>query len=134
MPVTEVCRKMGISERTFYRWKKRFQGMGVAEVRRLRPGFAAGGATPFVAAERALVAARAQRACGQVYSGGVEGVLHVLEPLLPTCIAFRHSIPVVNVMLGSGGICCLHRYCSALRTPAMTLSLSGRQYCSMTGL
>ena len=35
-PVAEVCRKMGISEQTFYRWKKKFQGMGVAEVRRLR--------------------------------------------------------------------------------------------------
>ena len=35
-PVSEVCRKMGISEQTFYRWKKRFQGMGVAEVRRLK--------------------------------------------------------------------------------------------------
>ena len=34
--VSEVCRKMGISEQTFYRWKKKFQGMGVAEVRRLR--------------------------------------------------------------------------------------------------
>ncbi len=27
---------MGISEQTFYRWKKRFAGLGVAEVRRLR--------------------------------------------------------------------------------------------------
>ena len=35
-PVSEVCRKMGISEQTFYRWKKKFQGMGVAEVRTLR--------------------------------------------------------------------------------------------------
>ena len=35
-PVAEVCRKMGISKQTFYRWKMRFQGMGVAEVRRLR--------------------------------------------------------------------------------------------------
>ena len=26
----------GITEQTFYRWKKRFAGMGVAEVRRLR--------------------------------------------------------------------------------------------------
>ncbi len=34
--VSEVCRKMGISEQTFHRWKKKFQGMGVAEVRRLR--------------------------------------------------------------------------------------------------
>ena len=35
-PVTDICRKIGISEQTFYRWKKRFAGMGVAEVRRLR--------------------------------------------------------------------------------------------------
>jgi putative transposase len=35
-PVGEVCRKLGISEQTFYRWKKRFAGMGVAELRRLR--------------------------------------------------------------------------------------------------
>ena len=34
--MSEVCRKMGISEQTFYHWKKRFQGMGVAEVCRLR--------------------------------------------------------------------------------------------------
>lgn len=33
---TEVCRKMGISEQTFYRWKKKYAGMGVAELRRLR--------------------------------------------------------------------------------------------------
>jgi len=35
-PVPEVCRKMGIAEQTFYRWKKKFAGMGVAEVRKLR--------------------------------------------------------------------------------------------------
>ena len=34
--VVEICRKMGISEATFYRWKKQFGGMGVAEVRRLK--------------------------------------------------------------------------------------------------
>ena len=28
--------RTGISEQNFYRWKKKFQGMGVAEVRRLR--------------------------------------------------------------------------------------------------
>jgi putative transposase len=27
---------MGVSEATFYRWKKKFHGMGVAELRRLR--------------------------------------------------------------------------------------------------
>ncbi len=34
--VREVCRKMGVSEQTFYRWKKKFAGMGIAEVRRLK--------------------------------------------------------------------------------------------------
>ena len=32
----EVCRKMGISEQTFYRWKKKYGGLGVSELRRLR--------------------------------------------------------------------------------------------------
>ncbi len=35
-PVPDVCRKIGVAEQTFYRWKKRFAGMGIAEVRRLR--------------------------------------------------------------------------------------------------
>ena len=34
--VGEVCQKMGISENTFYRWKRKFFGMGVVELRRLR--------------------------------------------------------------------------------------------------
>ncbi|CAM4235769.1 IS3 family transposase [Pluralibacter gergoviae] len=34
--VEQVCRKMGISEATFYNWKKKFGGMGVTELRRLR--------------------------------------------------------------------------------------------------
>jgi putative transposase len=35
-PVAEIIRKMEISEVTFYRWKKKYAGMGVAEVRRLK--------------------------------------------------------------------------------------------------
>ena len=34
--VAEVCRKMGISEATFYNWKKKYGGLGVTELRRLR--------------------------------------------------------------------------------------------------
>lgn len=34
--VAEVCRKLGVTEVTFYRWKKRFAGMGIAELRRLK--------------------------------------------------------------------------------------------------
>ena len=35
-PVAEVVRKMGVSEQTFYRWKKQYAGMGVGEIRRLK--------------------------------------------------------------------------------------------------
>jgi len=35
-PVAEIIRKMEISEVTFYRWKKKYAGMGVAELRRLK--------------------------------------------------------------------------------------------------
>lgn len=34
--VAEVCRKMGISEATFYNWKKKYGGLGVSELRRLK--------------------------------------------------------------------------------------------------
>lgn len=34
--VAEIVRKMGVSEQTFYRWKKKFAGMGVAELRKLK--------------------------------------------------------------------------------------------------
>jgi putative transposase len=34
--IEEICRKMGVSEPTFYRWKKVYAGMGIAEIRRLK--------------------------------------------------------------------------------------------------
>ena len=34
--VDEVCRKMGISEATFYNWKKKYAGLGVNELRQLK--------------------------------------------------------------------------------------------------
>ena len=34
--VAEICRKLGVSEPTFYRWKKQFAGMGTVEIRRLK--------------------------------------------------------------------------------------------------
>jgi len=36
MTVGEICRKMGINQATFYAWRKKFGGLGVAELRRLR--------------------------------------------------------------------------------------------------
>ena len=35
-PVGEICRKLGVSEQSFYRWKKRFGTLGVSELRELR--------------------------------------------------------------------------------------------------
>ena len=35
-PVTEICRKLGVSQQTFYTWRRKFAGMGVAELRELR--------------------------------------------------------------------------------------------------
>jgi putative transposase len=34
--VDEVCRKLGVSQGTFFRWKKRFGSLGVPELRELR--------------------------------------------------------------------------------------------------
>jgi putative transposase len=34
--VVDICRSMGISQATFYIWKKKFGELGASEVRRLR--------------------------------------------------------------------------------------------------
>jgi len=34
--VMEICRKMGISDATFYNWRKKYGTMGVSEMRRLK--------------------------------------------------------------------------------------------------
>ncbi len=34
--VTEVCRKIGISEATYSLWKRQYSGVGVSELRELR--------------------------------------------------------------------------------------------------
>ncbi len=35
-PAADLCRKMGISEQTFYTWKKKYAGVGLTELRRVR--------------------------------------------------------------------------------------------------
>jgi putative transposase len=34
--VAEVCRKHGISQQSFYLWKKKYAGLGLSELRELR--------------------------------------------------------------------------------------------------
>jgi putative transposase len=36
VPVADLCRKLGISEPTFYAWKKKYAGMGIVEMRRVK--------------------------------------------------------------------------------------------------
>jgi len=35
-PVGDVCRQLGVSEATFYGWRKKYAHLGVSELRRLR--------------------------------------------------------------------------------------------------
>ena len=34
--VSEICRQLGVSEATFYVWRKKYAHLGVSELRRLR--------------------------------------------------------------------------------------------------
>ena len=34
--VAEICRKLGISEATFYKWKQKYAGLGPSELKRLK--------------------------------------------------------------------------------------------------
>lgn len=36
VPVKDLCRRMGISDATFYHWKAKYGGLEVSEARRLR--------------------------------------------------------------------------------------------------
>ncbi len=36
VPIRELCRKYGISEQTFYRWRKKYGGLSPSELRRLK--------------------------------------------------------------------------------------------------
>lgn len=34
--IPDICRKMGVSEQSFYLWKKKYKGLGISELRRLK--------------------------------------------------------------------------------------------------
>lgn len=34
--VSDICRRCGVSEQTFFRWRSKYSGVGVPEVRRMR--------------------------------------------------------------------------------------------------
>jgi putative transposase len=35
-PISDITRKMGVSDATFYRWKKQYAGLGINEIRRMK--------------------------------------------------------------------------------------------------
>ena len=34
--VAEICREMGVSDASFYKWKQKYAGMGVTELRKMK--------------------------------------------------------------------------------------------------
>ena len=36
VPVADICRKLEVTETTFYRWKRQYAGLGLSELRELR--------------------------------------------------------------------------------------------------
>ena len=36
LPIDDLCRQLGISQQTFYRWRQKFGGLEVNEAKRLR--------------------------------------------------------------------------------------------------
>ncbi len=34
--MAEIIRKLGVTEQSFYRWKKKYAGLGISELRRLK--------------------------------------------------------------------------------------------------
>lgn len=36
VPVKDMCRELGVSEASFYKWKHKYAGMGIAELRKLK--------------------------------------------------------------------------------------------------
>ena len=41
-PFGDLCRQLGVSDATFYTWKKKYAHLGVSELRRLRQGHGPG--------------------------------------------------------------------------------------------
>jgi len=63
----DLTRKLGISEATFYRWKKKYSGMGVAELRRLKQLEQENGKLKRLVADLSLDKAMLQDVLGKKY-------------------------------------------------------------------
>ena len=54
MTVAEVCRKHGVSEWSFYRWRQKYGGMNISEAKRLRALEEENGRLKKIVAQQAL--------------------------------------------------------------------------------
>jgi putative transposase len=54
VPVGELCRRLGVSEGTFYRWKAKYGGMDKNEARRLKTQEEENGRLKKIVAQQAL--------------------------------------------------------------------------------
>jgi len=54
VPIGELCRRLGVSEVTFYRWKAKYGGLEVNEARRLRALEEENGRLKKIVAQQAL--------------------------------------------------------------------------------
>ena len=109
--VAEVIRKLGISEQTFYRWKKRFAGLGIAELRRLRTLEEENKKLKQLVADLSLdkkilqdVLSKKFEACGQACfgAGSAGGVSGGRASCLPCSRVFPNDLPLPEQM-GSAG-------------------------------
>jgi putative transposase len=53
-PVGDLCRQFGVSDATFYAWKKKYAHLGVSELRRLRQVEEENGRLKWLVAELSL--------------------------------------------------------------------------------
>ncbi len=92
--VADVCRQLGVSEATFYLWKKMFAHLGVSELRRMRSLEDQNARLKHVVAERA--------------SAAVGGTNRVWRAIKPRC-GFVFATSRMHVLvsgISAFGCCC----------------------------
>src|ERR1700732_514764 len=72
VPVKDLCRRVGISDATFYHWKAKYGGMEVNETRRLRQVEEENGRLKKIVAQQALDIGRSESGAGKK-GGGPRG-------------------------------------------------------------